>query len=77
MARCAAPARAARATGGPPDENVDVRFEADGRLSLAHFRGRFWLFARANYGAHGQRAVQAVARTALRFCLIRRRHRKE
>lgn len=32
--------------------------EFDGRLSLAHFGGEFFLYARANPAAHGQRFVQ-------------------
>ena len=35
--------------------------EYDGRLSLVHFAGRFWLYARANLGRHGQRFVQATS----------------
>ena len=37
--------------------------EFDGRLSLAHFRGRFWLFARANLASTGQRFVQVTSST--------------
>lgn len=37
--------------------------EYDGRLSLAHFAGRFWLYARANLAAHGQRFVQVTTST--------------
>ena len=32
--------------------------EFDGRLSLSHFKGRLWLFVRANLAASGQRFVQ-------------------
>ena len=35
--------------------------EYDGRLSLAYFAGRFWLYARANLGKHGQRFVQVTS----------------
>ena len=35
--------------------------EFDGRLSIAHFRGRYWLYARANLGATGQRHVQVTS----------------
>ena len=39
--------------------------EFDGRLALAHFNGRFWLYARANLAVHGQRFVQASSSTDL------------
>lgn len=32
--------------------------EFDGRLSLSHFKGRLWLFVRANLASSGQRFVQ-------------------
>lgn len=35
--------------------------EFDGRLSLARFGGRLWLYARANVAEHGQRFVQATS----------------
>ena len=39
--------------------------EFDGRLSVARFRGRYWLFARANLATSGQRFVQAASSTDL------------
>ena len=35
--------------------------EFDGRLSLLHFRKRFWLFARQNPATHSQRFVQVTS----------------
>ena len=40
--------------------------EYDGRLSLTHFRGRYWLFARSNLATTGQRFVQAMSSSDLR-----------
>ena len=34
--------------------------EFDGRLSLLHFKKRFWLFARQNPATHSQRFVQVT-----------------
>ena len=51
--------------------------EFDGRVSLAHYQGKFWLYARANLARRGQRFVQVASsqdtRVWSRFELIRLR----
>ena len=41
--------------------------EFDGRLSLVHFRGSYWLYTRLNTGSHGQRFVAVTTSTDLRI----------
>lgn len=51
---------------GPAPNGAARACEFDGRLSLAHFGGRFLLYARANPARHGQRFVQMTSAPSLR-----------